>query len=205
MNIEEILKKHVGEDGTFNQEAAAKEIKEEQGKIFVPKSDFNAKNEELKTANETLTTLQKDNKDVEALQNEITSYKGKVEVLQKEQAETTKRYAIESALKDAGAKDVEYLAFKLGDVEVNKDGTIKDLDNKIKSLQESTPDFFEVTAEPDDDEDKTPGAPGYRVIDNGLDPGTSSKAYSFAELDKLTPQEINDNWEAVSATLEKGE
>lgn len=203
MNIEEILKKHVGEDGTFNREAAAKEIKEEQGKAFVPKSDFNTKNEELKTANETLTTLQKDNKDVKALQTEITSYKEKVETLQQEQAEATKKYAVETALKDAGAKDVEYLAFKLGEVEANKDGTIKDLSNKIKSLQESTPGFFEVTAKPDDD--KTPSAPGYKAIDNKLDPGTPSKAYSFDELDKMTPQEINDNWEAVSTALEKGE
>lgn len=201
--IRTILEKHTDENGKLNLEEAQKEINAEFPKNAVPKTDFNSKVEELKTANETLTTLQKDNKDVEALQTEITSYKEKVETLQKEQAETTKKHTIESALKDAGAKDVEYLTFKLGDVEVNKDGTIKDLDNKIKSLQEATPDFFETKSTESKNQDST--APGYKVVDNKLDKGKQGTTYSFDELSKLTPEEINNNWEAVSTALEQGD
>lgn len=48
MEIEEILKKHVGTDGAFNLDAAVKELKVEQAKTFVPKEVFNLKNDELK-------------------------------------------------------------------------------------------------------------------------------------------------------------
>ena len=202
MNIEEILKKHVGEDGKLNVEAAAKELKEEQGKAFVPKADFNSKNEELKTANDTLNKLQKDNKDVEALQTTIADYEAQVEKLTAERAEERKSYAIKEALQRAGANDVEYLMFKLGDVEVNKDGTIKDLDNKVKSLKELNPNFF---AEDEKEKDNDPNAPGYQVIDNKLDNGKKSVAYSFDQLKTLSTEEINQNWDAVSAALEKGD
>lgn len=200
MNIEEILKKHVGEDGKLNVEAAAKELKEEQGKAFVPKADFNSKNEELKTANDTLNKLQKDNKDVETLQNTINDYKSQVETLESERAEERKTYAAKEALQGAGGKDIDYLMFKLGDLELDKDGKVKDLDNKIKSLKEATPSFFET-------KEATPSTSnnGYKVIDSKLDKGKQSTIYSMDQLRTMTPEEINQNWDAVSASLEKGE
>ena len=40
-------------------------------------------------------------------------------------------------------------------------------------------------------------------MDTKLDEGKQSKVYSFDQLSKLTPEEINNNWEAVSAALEE--
>ncbi|MFC6464958.1 phage scaffolding protein [Marinilactibacillus sp. GCM10026970] len=201
--IKTIIKKHTDENGKVDLEAANKEIDAEFPKNAVPKEDFNSKVEELKSANDTLSVLKKDNKDVEKLQTQITDYEKEVERLQAEQADTNKQHAVESALRDAGAKDVDYLRFKLGEVELNKDGTVKDLDNKIKGLKESTPDHFESTTDPANDDNKL-GAPGYKAVDNKLDGGKQKTAYSFDQLDKLTPQEINDNWDAVQAALEQG-
>lgn len=75
MNIEEILSKHIDEEGKFNSEAAAKELKEEQGKAYVPKDDFNSKNEELKKVNTALESLKKDSQNLEELQSEVQKYK----------------------------------------------------------------------------------------------------------------------------------
>lgn len=177
MNIEEILKKHVGEDGQLNVEAAAKELKEEQGKAFVPKADFNSKNEELKTANDTLNKLQKDNKDVEALQTTIADYEAQVEKLTAERAEERKSYAIKEALTKEGVSDVDYMLFKLGEVETDKEGNVIDLENKVKALKESNPSFF-------GSEDKTKtDAPGYEPIDNKLDNGKPSDPEATAVAD----------------------
>lgn len=199
--IKQIIAKHTKEDGTVDVEAVNKEISAEFPKNAVPKDQYNSKVQELKTANDTLTTLQKDNKDAESLQAEITKYKDEVEKLQADQAEKDKNYALKDALTQAGVKDVEYMTFKLGDVEVNKDGSIKDLDSKIKDLKANYADQFKA----DDKKETKPNAPGYQVIDSKLDKGSEGKAYSFEQLKDLTTEEINQNWDAVSAALEKGE
>lgn len=167
--IKAILDKHKKEDGTVDLVEANKEIDAEFPKNAVPKTDFNSKVEELKTANETLNTLQKDNKDVEALQNTITEYKGKVETLETERAAERKTYALKEALTKEGVSDVDYMLFKLGEVETDKDGNIIELDNKVKSLKETNPTFFtgEKTTEQTNDQTST----GYKVIDNKLDNG----------------------------------
>lgn len=200
--VKELIKKHTDKEGKFDREAFEAEYKNEFAKHAVIKSDFNSKVEELKTANETLEALKKDNKNVKELQTQIANYEKEVGKLQKEQLEVTKQHTVESALRDAGAKDVDYLRYKLGEVELNKDGSIKDLDNKIKALKESAVDFFEQTDKADDKND--PKAPGYKAVDNKLESGKSKVAYSFDQLDKLTPQEVNDNWDAVQAALEQG-
>ena len=198
--IKAILEKHTGEDGVLNLAEAQKEINAEFPKNAVPKADFNSKVEELKSANDTLNKLQKDNKDVEALQTTITDYKSQIETLEKERAEERKTYAVKEALQGAGGKDIDYLMFKLGDLELDKDGKVKDLDNKIKDLKEATPSFFES-------KEATPPADnkGYQVIDTKLDQGKQATIYSMDQLRTMTPEEINQNWDAVSASLEKGE
>lgn len=75
MNFEEILKKHVDEEGKIDYEAAAKELKEEQAKSYVPKTEFNAKNEALKIANDKLQTSEGEAKNLEELQSEVQKYK----------------------------------------------------------------------------------------------------------------------------------
>lgn len=201
--IKTIIEKHTKEDGTVDLEAANKEIDAEFPKNAVPKADFNSKVDELKSANDTLDTLKKENKDVEALQNQIKEHETTVSKLQDDLVEERKTHALKEAITQSGAKDIDYVMFKLGEVELNKDGSIKDLDNKIKSIKEGSPDLFE--SKDDDKKNEAANPPGYKPVDNKLDEGKQSVAYSFDQLSKLTPDEINNNWEAVSAALEKGE
>lgn len=179
--IKAILEKHTGEDGVLNLAEAQKEINAEFPKNAVPKADFNSKVEELKSANDTLNKLQKDNKDVEALQTTITDYKSQIETLEAERAEERKTYALKEALTKEGASDIEYMLYKLGEVEVDKDGNIVDLENKVKALKETNPTFFASEAK-----NNEPGAPGYQVVDNKLDNGQPSDpvATASAEFEK---------------------
>lgn len=166
--IKAILDKHIGEDGVLNLEEAEKEIKAEFPKNAVPKSEFNSKIDELKTANDTINTLQQENKDVETLQTTINEYKDQITTLETERAEERKTYAIKEALQGAGASDVDYMIFKLGEVEVDEEGNIKDLENKVKELQETNPTFF---ATENDEDAGNNNLGGFQVLDNKLENG----------------------------------
>lgn len=168
--IKTILEKHTKEDETVDLVEANKEIDAEFPKNAVPKTDFNSKVEELKSANETLDSLKKDNKDVEALQNTIKEHETTVTQLQTDLAAERKTYALKEALTKEGVSDVDYMLFKLGEVETDKDGNIIELDNKVKSLKENNPSFFgsEDTTKM---QNTDPAAPRYKVVDNKLDTG----------------------------------
>lgn len=155
---------------------------------------------DLKEANTLVDGLKKTNKDSEGLQTKISEYEQKVQTLETERAADRKNYAIKDALTKAGVNDVDYMTFKLGDVETDKDGNLKGIDNKLKELKENNPSFFEAAAATADT--STNPAPGYTVKDNKLDQGKPGVVYSQADLENLSTKEINDNWEAVAAALE---
>lgn len=126
------------------------QIMAEHGKtVQATRSKLDEAESKLKEANSTLDTLKKTNKDNEELQNELKTYKDKVTQLKTDAKETAKKQTIKDALTKAKATDVDYLMYKLGDVEVDEKGDIKDLDSKIKDLQTNLPTFFQST-EPED-------------------------------------------------------
>jgi len=133
---------------------------------------------DLTTANKLVDDLKKSNKDTEDLQTKIDEYKTQMDQLKADRAEEQKQYAIKEALNKEGVKDIDYMLYKLGEVETDKDGNIVDLDNKVKSLKESNPTFFGSDDNPDD---KTPT--GYQVVDNGLDEGKPSDPEATATAD----------------------
>lgn len=122
------------------------QVMAEHGKtVQATQSKFDEAESKLKEANSTLDTLKKSNKDNEELQNELKTYKDKVSQLEADAKETAKKQTIKDALANANATDVDYLMYKLGDVELAEDGSIKDLDSKIKDLQTNHPTFFQTT------------------------------------------------------------
>lgn len=86
----------------------------------------------------------KNSDEVKTLTERAETSEAKVNELQGTIDQTTKTSLIDQALTDAGAKDLDYAKFKLGDVELQEDGTIKDLDNLVKDLREQLPNQFEV-------------------------------------------------------------
>ncbi|RXM53949.1 scaffolding protein [Clostridium tetani] len=144
---------------------------------------------DLKEANKTLDKVKKDNKDVEELQREIESYKTKMSEVEIARAKEQKEFTIKSKLKDAGCTDVDYMLYKLGDIE--KLDIDKDLDNKVKELAENNTSFFKVDETKDNKQD-------LKIIVNKLQ-GEDNPPQSFTmeQLRNMTPDEINNNWDTI--------
>lgn len=198
--IQTILAKHVKEDGTIDLEAANKEIDKEFPDHAVPKDQYNNISSQLSESKKTLKTLEEKTKDNPDVQKELSSLKEKAEALEKENTDLKINSQVSAVLQASGAKDIDYALFKLGKLELDKDGKVKDLDSKVKELKSSIPDYF---AKEDDKKETTPPA-GYQTIDTKLLNGQQQTTFSLEELNNMTPAQINENWEAVSASLEGG-
>ena len=179
--IIDILKKYQKEDGTIDLATAEQEIKSEFPKQAVPKTVFNEKSEQLRTANATIDELKnnskggQDNKDSqgdEELQTQLEKYKNRIAELEAQEKTNAMNYQARSALEKAGISDVEYGLYLLGTLEADEQGNVKDLDNKINDLRTSKPVFFKDEAQPSSN--------GYKVEDTKLDDSKES----VSEFDK---------------------
>ncbi|HEM6498922.1 phage scaffolding protein [Streptococcus suis] len=190
--LKELIKKHTS-DGKTDIDAVMNDVNAEFPKHAVTKSVYNEQAEKLKTANATLDTLKKNNKDNEELQAELKNYKDQVKKLEQEAADTAHKQSIKDALVKAGATDVDYLMYKLGDVEAGE------LENKIKNLQTEHASFFKSETS-----DNTPD--GFKKL-GGVDlpDGKSAKLYSREAIAQMRPEEINANWDAIKQSLENGD
>ena len=182
--LKELIEKHTAE-GKTDVDAVMNAFKEEFPKHAVPKDVYNEQAEKLKAANSTLDTLKKTNKDAEELQQKITDYEAKVQQLETERSEERKTFTIKEALTKAGVADVDYMMFKLGQLETDKDGNVVDLDNKVKALQEANPTFFKPA---DSAQGQQPAPNGFKVIDNKLSTGnqTEPQPQNLADAIKLS-------------------
>lgn len=179
--IIDILKKYQKEDGTIDLATAEQEIKSEFPKQAVPKTVFNEKSEQLRTANATISELRNNSKGGqdnqvsqgdEDLQTQLEKYKNRIEELETQEKTNAMNYQARSALEKAGISDVEYGLYLLGTLEADEQGNVKDLDNKINDLRTSKPVFFKDEAQSSSN--------GYKVEDTKLD--DSKEAVS--EFDK---------------------
>ncbi|MDT2737658.1 phage scaffolding protein [Enterococcus pseudoavium] len=178
--IKAIFAKHTKEDGTVDIEAANKEIDQEFPKNAVPKDQYNNTASQLSEANKTLKTLEEKTKDNPDVQKELSDLKEKAESLEKENTDLKINGQVSAALQAVGAKDVEYATFKLGTLEIDKDGNVKDLDSKIKDLQTSLPDYFAKADETNQQSQQQTG--GYKPVDNKLPEGQQTETDPFAEI-----------------------
>lgn len=174
--IKKILEKHRQEDGKVDIEAANKEIDKEFPQNAVPKEQYNNVSASLKEANKTIESLNAKTKDDPDIQEELNTYKTKAEQLEQENQQLKIDGQVQNALRAAGAKDVDYAMFKLGTLELNKDGNVKDLDNKVKELQESLPDYFQVEDKSEGDDKKDNPLDGFKQINPNPGSGQQSKA-----------------------------
>jgi hypothetical protein len=159
------------ETGKVDIDAVMNAVNKTAPEYVVPKEQYNKQADQLKDAKTTLDSVQKSNKDNADLQKEVDEWRTKFEA-------EVKTNAVDNALRDAGAKDLDYMKYKLGEIELNKDGTVKDLDNKIKVLKEGNADWFNsaesnpATQPPANGQQQQTQA-GYTVFDNSLPTGTT--------------------------------
>lgn len=159
MTLEELLKAQ----GLSDEQIKAITASMKENKIYTASEEnLDIRYGKLKTDYDTLNTqhgestklieqLKKDAKNDEALQGNITAYETQVANLQKELDETRLESAIKVALMNAKTDDVGYMAFKLkegGALELDEDGNIKGIDEKISNLKTQFPTHFDSENNP---------------------------------------------------------
>ncbi|EHK2355233.1 phage scaffolding protein [Clostridium perfringens] len=177
-------------DGKLDIDGLMKVINTEFPKNAVPKDKYNEVSNDLKTANKTLDNLRKNHKDVEDLQKEIEGYKTKMSDLEATRAKEQKEFTIKSKLKDLGCTDLDYMLYKLGDID--KLDLEKDWENKAKELKENNATFFPVE-ENKGDKPKN----NLNVLENKLNEVNNPNSFTMEQLRNMTPEEINKNWDTI--------
>lgn len=102
--------------------------------------------EQIKTANTTITELKKNNKDNEALQKTIQDHEATIENLKKESAQKDFNYALDSALKDNKCKNAKALKalLDLENIKFNE-GKLEGLEGQLNALKESDGYLFDTS------------------------------------------------------------
>lgn len=154
MTLQEILKAKGLDDEAI--ESVIGEMK--QNKIFTTSHEnMDVRYPKLKADHDSLTAqhgestklieqLKSGTKDNEALQGKITAHEETIAQLQAQLKQTQLDAAIQVALVGAKATDVEYMTFRLkekGDLELDEQGKVKDIDDKLAGLKTQFPAFFE--------------------------------------------------------------
>ena len=167
MTLQEILKAKGLDDASI--EAVIGEMK--QNKIFTTSHEnMDVRYPKLKTDHENLTAqhgestklieqMKADAKGNEALQGKISTYEATIAQLQKQLRQTQLDAAIQVALIGARATDVDYMTFKLkekGDLELDEQGHIKGIDDKLAGLKTQFPTQFEGAAQKQIQQQKLP-------------------------------------------------
>ena len=143
-------------------------VVEDYGKNYVPKNQFNQKNEELKQAKESLTTMQSDIEALKKTNADNAELAKQIDEMKAAQVKRDEEYTAQiHKMEVDGIVERTLMTFKakngkavralldLEDVKL-KDGTIKGLDDQLTKLKESDPYLFESESKPSG---VTPGEP----------------------------------------------
>ena len=156
MTLEELVKQYLEDDEKstkFLEDMKANKIYtagEENLDIRYGKlqEDFNNKTKEHEEATKLIEQLKESGKGNEDLQAKITEYEGQVAELQKELEQTKIESALKVALSNAKVTDVDYVAFKVKEknkeLKLDEDGNIKGIDDTLKEIKTTYPNFFET-------------------------------------------------------------
>jgi DNA repair exonuclease SbcCD ATPase subunit len=154
MTLQEILKAKGMSDEDI--ESTIGEMK--QNKIFTASEEnLDIRYKKLKDEHESLTAqhgestklieqLKSGTKDSEALQGKITSYESTIAKLSEQLKQTQIDAAVQVALLGAKVTDVDYMTFRLkekGELELDEQGRIKGIDDRLAGLKTQFPAFFE--------------------------------------------------------------
>lgn len=154
MTLQEILKAK----GLTDEDIDSVIGEMKQNKIFTTSHEnMDVRYPKLKADHDSLTTqhgeasklleqLKAGTKDSEALQGKIAAYEAEKKALQEQLKTTQIEAAVKVALLGAKAVDVDYLTYKLkekGELELDEQGNIKGIDDKLAGLKTQFPTQFE--------------------------------------------------------------
>ncbi|NFD56114.1 scaffolding protein [Clostridium botulinum] len=181
--LSEILGEH------FNQipeelQTKYKDVDLVDSKQYITKDKFNTLNEQLKTANTTITDLKKSNKDNEELQTKVTDYETKVKDYEKQIQDMQFNYALEGALKSANVRNTKAVKALLNLEGIKLDGeSLIGLNEQIEGIKKSDSYLFT--------EEQKPKFSGVEPTDGSKTPPKSTKEMSYTELCKYLEENPN--------------
>ena len=115
------------------------------------KTDHDGVKKQLDEANKIIETLKASQTASEADKAKITEYETNVAKLNEQLKQAKLESAIKIALLSAKATDVDYMMFKLkekgGNLELDENGNVKGIDDKLTELKTQFPSQFEGTTE----------------------------------------------------------
>lgn len=144
----EIIDKIMAENGKDVENAKGNAV-DLQSKLEATEKQLNTANETIKLRDEQLETIKNSPDNPETLKQTIVdlqeSNKKAAEEHQKEIYNLKVSNALEKALTSAKAKNTKAVQalLELNDVELNEDGTVKGLDDKLNALKKSDAYLFE--------------------------------------------------------------
>lgn len=201
-DFESIIKNHLNDEGNIPSSAInaiVTAIKTAVGNEFVDKERYKAKlteidtlKEQQQTAEDSATTAEKWKTKYQALKDDFDAYKSDQTA---KETRSAKENAYRELLKAAGITEKRIASIlKVSDidsVELDDKGAIKGADKLVDSIKTEWADFIPATT--------TQGA------QTATPPVTTNqKTYTAADVRKMTPAEINQNFDAIKASL-KGE
>ncbi len=146
--LKTILEKAEIKDGVLDIDKLMSTINVEAPKNVMPKAEYNNINEQLKTANNTIEQLKKDNKDNTELQNKIKEHETTISDMEKNHKTEIEIMKKENAVKDV-LRNVKYQDLLLGkfnmdNIKINEDGSFSGIDEQMKTVREQYKDLFEA-------------------------------------------------------------
>lgn len=165
-------------------ETSLENADERYSKMKTKKEDFE---EQLKTANNTITDLKKNNADNETLQNTIKEHEATIATLQKEAETKDFNYALDAVLKDNKCKNSKALKALLNmeGIKLNE-GKFEGLEEQLKTLKESDSYLFDAG-------EKQPGGSGFNPDDEGDDGENESIGTRLGKQAKESQNTFADN------------
>ncbi|WP_312288579.1 phage scaffolding protein, partial [Terrisporobacter sp.] len=142
---------------------------------------------QLKTANDTIADLKKNNTDNETLQNTIKDHEATIATLQKEAETKDFNYALDAVLKDNKCKNSKALKALLNmeGIKLNE-GKFEGLEEQLKTLKESDSYLFDAG-------EKQPGGSGFNPDDEVDDGKNESIGTRLGKQAKESKNTFDDN------------
>ena len=175
--------KFIKDDGTYIPKTRFNEVVEQKN-LYKDSADEQARQ---------LNDLKSKLKDNEAITKQIDDFQTQLTKKDSEVLDITKKYALKDALRDSGARypDLLLAKFNLSELEVDKDGTIKDIETKMKGIKENYPDLF-----------GKPNVPGTDGAGNIADPPKTQlteaqKREAYEKFPAMPKEKAEKAWEEV--------
>ncbi len=174
--IETIIEGHVESVGTLTKE----------------RDDYKAKAETLDAVTKERDAYKaqaEKSGDAAKVQADFDAYKAGVE---KRELNARKRTALDDVFRKAGVardtfRNTMLKAWDMDAVELDESGAIKDIDGINAAVQKDYADFIATS----EDKPLPPNNP----------PAGGGQKFTVADIKKMSPEEINKNWEAISQAL----